>query len=1011
MATTAGARSRRSSDAGPAADYAGKSDVLDTVGRIFSEYVGPGGAASRGGHRGDADPRGPESSRHDDESSMLAEMSGDDIRRLGRLWRDMRSGHDAGSPSGSPEAAKARKAAILASEAARKGSPEGRDARDHARFLELQLVRARDEAGSLKASYRDVLTRLSECMRVLKAKAEEQQRTSAELDKAKARAAAVEAERESLYQRSLANLREYERDSAEKQRQLNAAQSEAEGLRVRMEATMVDMERVRARAAAVEASAASASQTEADALTELERVRADAEALASEATSASQLRSMVRHLRADNARLIRLLASTPQFERFAAEAFPEDARTASGRHRSTYLAPAPRPGQEADGGLYGGPTRPIGARGDAGAAGDAGDDVADWAEVQRMAKHYAEEVAADRRKAGPVVSSAGSAAAAAMSNSRRSASRPGGRAARRRSSSNAATRRGPKTSGGLAPSAAELASAEGLHWVPADAVSLTAEFRSRFLAHVPAEEVRVFLRGLNSAWKARSRKALKLQSQKHSRIVAELRRHVQQRQPYREVLQASAISRLHTELTAVRYAADGVLEPGPAAYRRAKRAISAQRGGGAAAGAGGAAGPRPGSMLALAGGGGGGGGAGAGGGGGGGPGEYGWAPQWSWNFPAASGGALGHNTATGWTPAREHAALMEQALATVDGLSRRVAELEEENAEASGRIHRLRRRKRRRRGVKRAATGGRGAAGAGVAGRGRRPDRQTGGVEDDDNDDDDDGDDDDDDLDDEAAELEALRAARLAVARARLTAHTRAVTWLGGHIVRMADSLGDEVSAVTAELRRVSDGGGASGAGGGGGVGEVGVDARAVRQLAAEADKAVTSYRARCRRAFETGLEAGSDEQRYGGILGPVSRDGGRGAEAQDADAEAVETVAAAAAAAAVGSGGRGCGQEDPSQRRPRGQATKDPTARALQPQGGQALWRSHDEASRTQAAWSGVHSAAGGAQSRKSPAERGLSASRLDGDPTLSASRGGHPGRPASPPPPPPGSRGMWRE
>jgi hypothetical protein len=861
-------------------EIAGQSDVLDTVGSIFAQYVG---ASDAGGRRGGGSRRHARSDEDDEEDagdrrvgrddqsrSLVGSLTGEEIRRLGRLWRDMRAGQDGHAP-GSPDDS-ASKQALLDREAARAKSHRSGDIHDRARFLELQLVRAREETASLQGSYRDSITKLKECMAVLEEKDAALKDAVAGQDAAASRLAAVDAQREALYNKSLANLHEYERDSAAKQAAINEAERSAEELRVRLQAVTIDLDRARQRAMALEADAASASHQEAAAATELERMRADAEAMASEATSAAQMRALVRHLRADNARLVRLLASTKEYSSFATETFPQDDAEDSGRLRSSYLAPAAAPGHPLDDGLYGGPT--------------ARDGSAEREEVARMRRHYAQEADHDQRRGLPVPASSAAAAFGKPASRRgRSASRSravrsgsargqqqqaasrrsvggggggGGGAVSRRhrsgsvgpaaagasssSSSSAMLHRGMGAGSelGVGPSVSELAAAEGLHWVPSDAMRVVALFRRRYLASLPADEVRDFMRDLNRAWKDRQARTSKLLKAKYSTTISELKRALQQRQPYREVLQASTISRLHTELTAVRYAVDGVLEPGPSVYRRSRRSAShGPRGApiedqhGATysdlvmAGGGGSA---------TAGGGGHSGGAAAGG-------DYGWAPQWSWHFPGATGGALGHSTADGWTPAREHAALMERALATVDALSRQVAELEEEKEEQRQRISRLR-------------------------ARGGEPVTEE----------------------EEEAEAEAAdharRAARLAVARARLTSHTRAVTWFGGQIVRMADGLGEEVDSLTSALRQTADAGGGRSAGPSG---EVGIDGSAVRRLATEVDKAVASYRAQCRRAFETGLEAGADEDRYGGILG-------RAAGPAEAEDEAVVEAAAVAA-------------------------------------------------------------------------------------------------------------------
>jgi hypothetical protein len=807
MADSAGRRGASSpsdsrSPSGDAARAVPSSGVLDTVGAIFAQYAG--GARGRSGSRSPV--RSSKTGAHDKDHSsapdLVASLGESEIRRLGRLWRDMKAGYD--DPPDSPGTAqmRAQKTAILRQEAERHSSKE-RDLQDKHRFMELQLSRLREEADGLREALRDKTTKLSESLAVLEERATSQEEAIQQSVAMRSELEEVKRKRDQLYQRAVANLRDYEADSAAKQRAIEAGEQRVAELTVQLEAAKSDLEKQRSRNDLLEAEAARSSKQEAAAVAEVERIRADAQSLTSQASSAGQLRAYVRHLRADNARLIRLLATTKEYQTFVATTFARDGEEATGRLRSSYLAATGVPGTEGEDGLYGGTTLKFqdGMLDDA----DDGGEAAYWAEMPRLEQHYEVEIRQDL-------------------SGQPASSRRGKKA---RSSAQASKQQPTMT-------ASEMAASEGLHWIPADAMKLTVAFRKKYLRHLPPQAVREFLYELNSAWRARMAKSAKLLKNRYSKTIAELRRTVQQKQPFREVLQASTISRLHTQLVEVRRSMDG---PSPAVYRRsmssgraplhredsptkhmspsrnaAVEAVSPHKLVAAVSGMAKASA----SMMSSS-------------KGGADADHYGWAAEWSLEYPASTGGAIGHNAA-GWSRAKEHHQLVLKALQAVEHLSQKLAAAEHSVFERDQRIERLR------------------------SARARA--RQHAGAEDGW----------DDDVSEVEAEEESRAAARQAVASARLNAHTRAITWLGSQVVRMADAMGDEVESLTSGLRHAVDSGGSSSAL----IDDVPIDGVAIRRLAGDIDRAIGSYRSNCRRAFEAGLEAGTTEDSYAAILGAI---------------------------------------------------------------------------------------------------------------------------------------------
>ena len=490
--------------------------------------------------------------------------------------------------------------------------------RQQARDLELQLQEVQAENAELRANYDEALTKLGESLRVLEERAVSQATVTDSARELAAQVDALEGEKTAILNTSMANLRAYEEDAMEKDRALAtardaqaAAEDAVRTLRAQLDGTAEQLRLANEAAARHEAAAVAARQTAVAAkeeLTDMGQVVLDTKGL----------RTQVRHLRADNARLVRLLATTKEYKAFANYTFAPDDTLPSGTTKGSYLGLIPAAGSKAEAEYLGGPAvSGSAAVGDDLAAGDR----AAWRDIEAYERHY-----------------------------------------------------------GVDDSQAVEAGREHELWVPSDALRLTIQFRRKHLAHLPTAVIRRFLQRLNGVWRRRYLKQMANAKAKYGETIADLRRQLNQRVPYREVLQASTIQRLHNQLDSVRMASgggvvvadhvtglattarslsrtsrmaadDGSVTRSP--RRRTARAASASRKSRRRSGAA-AVSVRPEVASAP------------------------WSDTLTFDFPASADGGGGHGN--GWTRRMEAKAVMNHALQTVDALSHQVAKLREENA-------------------------------------------------------------------------------------------------------------------------------------------------------------------------------------------------------------------------------------------------------------------------------------------------------------------------------------------
>jgi hypothetical protein len=580
---------------------------------------------------------------------------------------------------------------------------------------------------------------------------------------------------------------------------------------------------------------------------ELAAARRDAAAAAETETAReamAMLRSQIQHLKLDNARLVRLLSSSKEYKAFVAASFtPSDAGAGGaadgfgdGRLRSSFLAPVPRNGQAE---FLGGPAAGTGAGGAAGGAGGA-------AGGRSGQQHSSSGSRSPVRSSQPPPSASSTAlvpvggGAAPMGWSdvaayEREYAEELGLLEGGSDDGTGGARRGGKLvpgPGGWSSGAGEPdARGEADLWVPTEVLRASVAFRRKHLLHLPAGVVREFLRKLNLAWRRRLHRQLARLKAKHDKELGEWKRRADQRQPYREVLQASTIHRLHRRLVEEKFgpvlasssSSSAVLpgrgladveaeasallgltsEPSAASARSASASYMRPRESSAKGtkarppppppAAASSSSSSPGrsrsaarakaSASASSSGNAGIGGAAEEDGG------YGWDPAWTRDFPAAADGGGGHNAArTGWSTAKEHALLLERALETIDALRRELAV------------------------VKRRQGGGQG-----------------GGAE----------------------EGALALAASQASSGARREGHAQGVAWLGRKLVRMADAMGEEVRRRCLALRRAAEGE---------------LTASQILALIAALEGEVIAYRSAARAVFEQGLEAGADPETYQSI-------------------------------------------------------------------------------------------------------------------------------------------------
>ena len=471
-----------------------RSRVLSTISDVFGRYAGESKAAGR---RGES----PLAARSKAATSALQAT---ELSRLGELWKQAK--HDAKEKERELACTRARllreerKSASRASNSASQAAHSNavmEDAfamRQRVREFELEVRALQSENAELRTNYNEALTKLGESLRVLEERAEQQATVTDSARELADKVDALESEKKAILDTSMANLRAYEEDAVTKDRETaeaRAAQTAAEdavrSLRQQLDAANEQVHRAHESAARQEAAAEAARRAAVQAkerMTDMGRSVLDSKGL----------RTQVRHLLADNKRLVRLLATSKEYRAFAAYTFAEDDTADGGRAAGSYLGLLPRHGSTEEADFLGGPPDSMKQPQEDVHAGDR----AAWREIEAYERHYGVD---DSQPVEP--------------------------------------------------------SREHDLWVPSDALRLTIQFRRKHLAHLPTSIIRSFLQTLNAVWRRRYAKQTSNLKAKYNATISSLKRQIKQRTPYREVLQASTIQRLHHQLDALRVAAGG----------------------------------------------------------------------------------------------------------------------------------------------------------------------------------------------------------------------------------------------------------------------------------------------------------------------------------------------------------------------------------------------------------------------------------------------------------------------
>eukprot|EP01138_Halocafeteria_seosinensis_P008451 gb/GECG01008636.1/.p1 GENE.gb/GECG01008636.1/~~gb/GECG01008636.1/.p1 ORF type:complete len:920 (+),score=154.41 gb/GECG01008636.1/:1-2760(+) len=563
------------------------------------------------GHQDDEGHESPSSrSRHRDgarEAGSKAQTvqhysQSEDASRLGTLWRRAKSENrekdrtiasiKSRLKQGEDEQEKHDREALEL----RDMTQSNAELKDKIRFLEIQLDEYKTDNTRLRDNYQESLTKLSESLRVLEEKASHNEQLSEENEDLKQRVQQLEEEKESLLNRSLENLRAYEEDSLEKQRQLNLHKDAVTAAEEQSKMLRAQMDQANERIAALESSNLRCQEDVEAARKDKERAREEAERASQAAQMADSLRTQVKHTKLDNARLVRLLATTKEYKEFANYTFTPDSAAATGRLRGSYLSSVPSPEDDSYEEYLGGPAKSTGEHNNSGNYGQT--NMASWREIEAYEQHY-----------------------------------------------------------GVDDSQQIDAEREHDLWVPSEALRLTIRFRRQYLPHVPTQIIRNFLKNLNSIWRRRYTRQLAKVKEEYDREISALKRKNQQKAPYREVLQASTISRMHQQMEALRKACGGQigfpLQDSASGKTLAKtRKRSNKKKTGPSSEAKGATSNSKKNNTSL------------------------WGAAVSFGAPLSTTGA-GNNRS------EESSRIMEHALGAVENLSRQVSELKEENQRLS----------------------------------------------------------------------------------------------------------------------------------------------------------------------------------------------------------------------------------------------------------------------------------------------------------------------------------------
>ena len=383
--------------------------------------------------------------------------------------------------------------------------------RDKLRFTELQLAGAREEGASLAATVEELRGRLGEAQSLASEQRERQRQQEPRVSELQAMVERLTAEKSELQaslgaqQRRVDGLAQTKESTIQLQEaKLREVREELDHSRSSRHGDAQALEAAHARAAELERSNAELSR---QLLASKEQLRAAHHARRGDAHREEALAQ----LQSDNARLVKILATTEEYKEFVH--YADDSGGLS------YVPPPAR---------------------------------------QPLASARAATGRANGGGFGGGLSHSASFAATPFST--RPATPTGSRAGGLRRPASAATLETPAAAtAGRAAARADRAdrvvrgaAREVEHWVPADAHSLAHEWRRQYAPDTTADSFSELLLRLNRVWKAREGARLERQREKLGQRIGELKRQLSHGAPYEQVMHGSELERLKRELRDVR---------------------------------------------------------------------------------------------------------------------------------------------------------------------------------------------------------------------------------------------------------------------------------------------------------------------------------------------------------------------------------------------------------------------------------------------------------------------------
>ena len=348
-----------------ASEIAGRSDVLDTIAEVFSRYVSPDRRSSS------ASPSRAHSARSRTPSPSPR-------------WR--RASPDSEPVHSAPR--RKESGGGLRGQSQFHGAPA--DVFDRVRYLEIRSREAEQAYHREHAAFEDAHTKLRETLSVLEEKAVRQQELAEENESLKERLQHCELDRDA-YSRRLQHLTvDHERHDQEKDRLLANQRDRLAAAETRIVELERDREHWRDADRSKATNATRLQRELAEAREETDRLRQQLDAISADAQAETMLRAQVRHLRIDNARLVKLLASTAEYRDFVASTFAKDPNARGGCLASSYLPRVPEPDSALAPDFLGG-----------GDVEEKGEASARWGDIEGYEREYATEMQHDDTDLNP----------------------------------------------------------------------------------------------------------------------------------------------------------------------------------------------------------------------------------------------------------------------------------------------------------------------------------------------------------------------------------------------------------------------------------------------------------------------------------------------------------------------------------------------------------------------------------------------------------------------------------